>query len=63
MLLDVVDACHRLVEHGVPAASVEEVDFSPVVRAREEVAPGDLAAVEARRDEVLARLARLEAGP
>jgi V/A-type H+-transporting ATPase subunit A len=63
MLLDVVDACHRLVEHGVPAASVEEVDFSPVVRAREEVAPGDLAAIEARRDEVLARLARLEAGP
>jgi V/A-type H+-transporting ATPase subunit A len=39
---------------------VEEVDFSPVVRAREEVGVDDRAAVEARRDEVLARLARLE---
>jgi V/A-type H+-transporting ATPase subunit A len=60
MVLDVADACQRLVEHGVPAASVEEVDFSPVVRAREEVGADDRAAVEARRDEVLARLARLE---
>jgi V/A-type H+-transporting ATPase subunit A len=60
MVLDVADACQRLVEHGVPAASVEEVDFSPVVRAREEVGVDDRAAVEARRDEVLARLARLE---
>jgi V/A-type H+-transporting ATPase subunit A len=63
MLLDVVDACQRLVEHGVPAASVEEVDFSPVVRAREEVGPDDRAGVEARRDEVLARLAGLEPTP
>jgi V/A-type H+-transporting ATPase subunit A len=60
MVLDVADACQRLVEHGVPAASVVEVDFSPVVRAREEVGADDRAAVEARRDEVLARLARLE---
>jgi V/A-type H+-transporting ATPase subunit A len=63
MLLDVVDACLRLVEHGVPAASVEEVDFSPVLRAREEAGPDDIAAVEARRDEVVARLARLEPSP
>jgi V/A-type H+-transporting ATPase subunit A len=61
MLLDVVDACQRLVERGVPAASVEEVDFSPAVRAREEVGAEDVEAVAARRDEVLARLARLEA--
>jgi V/A-type H+-transporting ATPase subunit A len=60
MLLDVVDACLALVEHGVPAASVEEVDFSPVVRAREETAADDRAAVDARRDEVLTSLARLE---
>jgi V/A-type H+-transporting ATPase subunit A len=63
MLLDVVDACQRLVEHGVPAASVEEVDFSPAVRAREEVGADDVEAVAARRDEVLARLSRLEASP
>jgi V/A-type H+-transporting ATPase subunit A len=63
MLLDVVDACQRLVERGVPAASVEEVDFSPAVRAREEVGAEDVEAVAARRDEVLARLARLEATP
>lgn len=61
-LLDVVDACQELVRHGVPAATLEEADFSPILRAREEVGPGDLDALEARRAEMLARLAELEAG-
>jgi V/A-type H+-transporting ATPase subunit A len=60
-LLDVVDACQALVARGVPAATLEETDFSPVLRAREEVAPDDIAGIEARRDAMLARLAATEA--
>ncbi|MFD5393268.1 V-type ATP synthase subunit A [Streptomyces sp. NPDC127097] len=52
----VVDHCRELVDAGVPAGAVEEVDFGPVVRAREEVGPDDAAGVAARRDIVLARL-------
>ncbi|MFI9080221.1 V-type ATP synthase subunit A [Streptomyces sioyaensis] len=52
----VIDRCRELVDAGVPAAAVEEVDFGPVLRAREEVGPDDAAGVAARRDAVLARL-------
>ncbi len=48
-LLAVVERCQDLVEHDVPAAAVEDRDFSPVLRAKE--APeGEIAA---RRDAVL----------
>jgi len=53
LVLAVFDQCVALVEHGVAAAAVEEVDFSGVTRVRDEVGPDDDAAVETRRDEVL----------
>lgn len=59
LVLDVIDACQALVEHGVPAATVEEVDFTLVVRAREEVGD-DPAALAGRRGEMLERLHSLD---
>lgn len=55
-VLAVVDRCRELVDSGVPAAVVEEVDFELVLRAREEVGPHDSEGVAARRDAMLARL-------
>jgi V/A-type H+/Na+-transporting ATPase subunit A len=51
-VLDVADACDAAVARGVPAASVEELDLTPVLRARETVS-GD--AEEARRDAAAVR--------
>jgi V/A-type H+-transporting ATPase subunit A len=55
-VLDIVARCHALVERDVLASTIEEQDFSSVVRAREETAADDVAGVLARRDEVLATL-------
>ncbi|HSK27035.1 MAG TPA: V-type ATP synthase subunit A, partial [Jiangellales bacterium] len=55
-VLAVVDRCQALVVRGVLAAALEEVDFGPLVRAREEAGPSDRSGVEARRDAVLAVL-------
>ena len=55
-VLAVVDRCERLVANGTPAATVEAVDFTPVLRAREEVGPTDAAGVERYREAMLARL-------
>ena len=61
-MLDVADACDAAVARRVPAASVEELDLTPVLRARETVS-GD--AEEARRaaaavrDVVLAQVEQL----
>ncbi|WP_381560579.1 V-type ATP synthase subunit A [Streptomyces eurythermus] len=55
-VLAVTDRCQELVDSGVPAASVEEVDFGPLLRAREDTGPQDAAGVTARRDALLARL-------
>lgn len=55
-VLAVVDRCRELVDSGVPAASVEEVDFGPLLRAREDTGPHDAAGVAARRDAMLAGL-------
>jgi V/A-type H+-transporting ATPase subunit A len=49
-----------LVERGVLASVIEEVDFGPLVRARDETT--DVAGVESRRDVVLAALDRLSPG-
>ncbi|HEY6708148.1 MAG TPA: ATPase, partial [Actinomycetota bacterium] len=56
-VLDVVDACQALADRGVPAAVIEEQDFSPLLRAREEA--GDAAEVAARRDAMLTCLGAL----
>jgi V/A-type H+-transporting ATPase subunit A len=61
-VLDVADACEAAVARGVPAASVEELDLTPVLRARETVVgEGDGArrAAAAARDAVLAQLEAL----
>lgn len=55
-VLAVTDRCRELVDSGVPAASLEEVDFGPLLRAREDTGPHDAAGVAALRDAMLARL-------
>ncbi|HEX6501089.1 MAG TPA: V-type ATP synthase subunit A [Micromonosporaceae bacterium] len=56
LVLDVHAACLRLVEHGVPATAAEEIDFSPVLRAKDEVGPDDAGGVRVRRDPMLRRI-------
>ena len=46
-MLDVYDRCRELLEHGVPAAAIEGVDFSEVVRARDATPPDAVEEVEA----------------
>ncbi|WP_405577272.1 V-type ATP synthase subunit A [Streptomyces sp. NBC_01092] len=58
-VLAVADRCRELVDSGIPAASVEEVDFGPLLRAREDTGPHDAAGVAARRDAMLARLGEM----
>ncbi|MCC2274401.1 V-type ATP synthase subunit A [Streptomyces sp. ET3-23] len=57
--LAVVDQCTRLVDAGVAVTAVEETDFTPLLRAREETGPGDAAGVADRRDAMLGRLRAL----
>jgi V/A-type H+/Na+-transporting ATPase subunit A len=59
-VLAVTDRCLDLAEHGVDPASIEEVDFSPILRAKEEA--GTPEQVLARQDDMLARLAAIEVG-
>lgn len=58
-VLAVVDRCERLVESGVPAAAIEDVDLSALLRAPEETGPADVDGVVVRRDAVLAALEAL----
>jgi V/A-type H+-transporting ATPase subunit A len=55
-ILAVGDECQSLVAEGVPATAVEELDFGPVLRAREEAGPDDPATVLARQAAMLDRL-------
>lgn len=58
-VLAVVDRCQALAEAGVPAATLEELDYGPLVRARDECAPDDVDEVGKRCEEILARLQEL----
>ncbi|MER6102919.1 V-type ATP synthase subunit A [Streptomyces sp. NPDC001832] len=58
-VLTVIARCRELAAAGVPAGSIEEADFGPLLRAREEVGPHDSAGVALRRDAVLAVLREL----
>ncbi|MFC4783829.1 V-type ATP synthase subunit A [Nocardioides sp. MAHUQ-72] len=58
-VLAVVDACTALVERGVIATEIEEVDFSPLLRAARESPPDAVDEVDARRDVVLRTLGAL----
>ncbi|MEU5591814.1 V-type ATP synthase subunit A [Streptomyces sp. NPDC020298] len=55
-VLAVIDRCLGLVDSGAPVDSVEAVDFTPLLRARETAGPAQTAPVAAARDTVLARL-------
>lgn len=48
LVLGVVEACQGLVSRGVAPDTIEQTDFGPVLRAREECGPADEAAVRAR---------------
>lgn len=58
-VLAVVDRCEALVERGVTAAEIEELDYSALVRAAQECGPEDADAVRARRDAMLETLGSL----
>jgi V/A-type H+/Na+-transporting ATPase subunit A len=62
-VLAVVDRCHTLVERGVLASTIEEQDYSSLVRTREETGPDDVAAVGERRDRLIAVLDQLDGPP
>ncbi|MGZ8737426.1 MAG: V-type ATP synthase subunit A, partial [Nocardioides sp.] len=58
-VLTVVDRCESLAESGVPAASIEELDFGPIIRARDETGPDDGDGCRRHRDVMLERLEAL----
>jgi V/A-type H+-transporting ATPase subunit A len=57
-VLDVTDTCLRLIEQGVPATTVEQVDLGPLIRMREEAGDDD-EAIRHRLDQVLHELEAL----
>ena len=59
-VLAVIDRCDSLVDHGVTASQIEELDFSPLLRAAQETAPDGAHDVTARREQILGILAGLE---
>ena len=58
-VLTVVDRCESLVGSGVPAASIEELDFGPLIRARDETGTDDADGCRRHRDLMLERLEAL----
>ena len=60
VVLAVAERCLALARDGVPAATLEEQDYSPILRAREEAESPD--AVASREQEMLARLDKLGHG-
>jgi V/A-type H+-transporting ATPase subunit A len=56
LVLDVTARCQELVDAGTDAATIEAADFSPVIRAREQTGPADVAGVRQHRDLALGRL-------
>ena len=59
-VLDVVAQCETLVERGVLASTIEEHDYSRLIRAREDTPADDVDGVLARRDDVVASLGALD---
>ncbi|HYA68139.1 MAG TPA: V-type ATP synthase subunit A [Acidimicrobiales bacterium] len=59
MVLAIYDRSIALIDGGLPASVIEELDLSGVTRARDEFGPDDAEAVSARRDELLDVLGRL----
>ncbi|MBP3036738.1 V-type ATP synthase subunit A [Arthrobacter sp. zg-ZUI100] len=64
IVLDVVDVCQALVARGVPAADVERVDFTRILRLREDTGPTDADGVLARGRDFIRQLEQLHgSGP
>lgn len=59
-VLAVVDRAQTTVDSGVPALLVEELDFGPLIRAREESGPHDTGVARDRRDGIIALLSELK---
>jgi V/A-type H+-transporting ATPase subunit A len=59
-VLHVVAHCQSLVDRDVLASTIEEQDYSPLLRAREETPADDADGVLARRDQVIAALDSLD---
>ena len=57
-VLAVADRCLELADSGVSPAAIEDLDFSPILRAKEEA--GTPEQVQARQDDLLTRLAALK---
>jgi V/A-type H+-transporting ATPase subunit A len=58
-VLAVTDRADALVDSGVTAAEIEELDFTPLLRAAAETPPDDADAVTTRREQMLDVLAGL----
>ncbi len=58
-VLAVIDRCDALVDSGVPAARIEEMDFGDLLRAAQETGPHDVTGVQERLETVNARLEQL----
>jgi V/A-type H+-transporting ATPase subunit A len=58
-VLAAVDRCNALIDDGVTAAEIEEVDFSPLLRAAAETRPDEVQRIAARRDQMLSTLGSL----
>ncbi len=55
-VLAVVDEAEALLDRGMTASEVEEVDYSPLLRAAQETSPDGAAAVHARQEGLIAAL-------
>jgi V/A-type H+-transporting ATPase subunit A len=60
LVLRVIDRCLELAEKGVPASAIEEVDFSPLLRARDTTPPGAVAEIDEIYAVIAARIGGLE---
>ena len=58
-VLTVIDRAVATVAAGIPAALVEDLDFGPLIRAREQSGPHDTDAARDGRDEIITRLSEL----
>jgi V/A-type H+-transporting ATPase subunit A len=58
-VLAVIDTCRELVADGVAAQVIEETDFGPLIRARDDSGSDDTAVVVQRRDQILETLREL----
>ncbi len=58
-VLTVIDRCDALVDSGVPATTIEEMDFGPVLRAAQETGPEDSQGVQKHLEAMLTRLGEL----